>query len=221
MNIHEKIRTARMEKGWSMAELASRISAAEGGRPLAWQTIQQWESGNSAPKRTRLLFVEQVLGVPLADTPHSGVFDANVVNVVAGKRAYPVISAVQAGLLREISDPYSPGDGFDIEYGDDSWSEWTFALEIDGLSMLPEFRPGDRVLVDPKIAPRPGDFVVAKNTREEATFKKYRLRGQDARGNDVFELVPLNEDFPTIRSDEHQLVVIGVMVEHRKRYRRP
>jgi len=42
----------------------------------------------------------------------------------------------------------------------------------------------------------------------------------DARGNTVFELVPLNDDYATLRSDTDHLVVIGVMVEHRKRYRR-
>lgn len=85
--------------------------------------------------------------------------------------------------------------------------------------MLPEFRPGDRVVIDPSMAPNPGDFVVAKNGHEEATFKKYRPRGRNADGVEVFELVPLNDDYPTLRSDVENLRVIGVMVEHRKRYR--
>lgn len=87
--------------------------------------------------------------------------------------------------------------------------------------MLPEFRSGDRVLIDPEVSPRPGDFVAAKNSHEEATFKKYRVRGVDDRGNQIFELVPLNEDFETLYSDQQRLAVIGVMVEHRKKYRRP
>lgn len=148
-------------------------------------------------------------------------FDKNVSFVFLGKRAFPVISYIQAGLVKEITDPYALGDGVDIEYGDTWLSEWAFALEIEGNSMLPEFRPGDRILVDPMISPRPGDYVVAKNRKEEATFKKYRVRGVDAQGHDIFELQPLNEDFETMRSDEHSLTVVGVMVEHRKRYRRP
>lgn len=148
-------------------------------------------------------------------------FDQNVIPVPAGKRAIPVISAVQAGRLTEINDPYPPGAGYAIEYADDDLSRWAFALEIDGDSMLPDFRPGDRVIVDPEIAPNPGDFVVAKNGREEATFKKYRPRGIGPDGNMVFELVPLNDDYPTMRSDVEHLKVIGVMVEHRKKYRRP
>ena len=85
--------------------------------------------------------------------------------------------------------------------------------------MKPEFNEGDRIIVDPNVAPHPGDFVVAKNHNEEATFKKYRQRGIDENGNDIFELIPLNEDYPTLRSDLVPLKIIGTMVEHR-RYRK-
>ena len=86
--------------------------------------------------------------------------------------------------------------------------------------MLPDFRPGDRVLIDPDVQPRPGDFVAARNTKQEATFKKYRVRGINESGQEVFELVPLNDDYPTLRSDEHHLCVIGTMIEHRRKFRR-
>lgn len=85
--------------------------------------------------------------------------------------------------------------------------------------MLPDFRPGDRIIVDPTVAPMPGDFVVAKNGEEEATFKKYRPRGIDENGNDVFELIPLNDDYAPMRSDKQPISIIGTMIEHR-RYRR-
>lgn len=147
-------------------------------------------------------------------------FDANAKPAPLGMRPYPVISSIQAGALKEISAPYSPGDGFDVEYGDDDASPWSFFLEIEGDSMLPDFRPGDRVLIDPEVTPRPGDFVAARNTKQEATFKKYRVRGLDASGNEVFELVPLNDDYPTLRSDEQHLCVIGTMIEHRRKFRR-
>lgn len=147
-------------------------------------------------------------------------FDNNVRVIPAGVRSYPVISFIQAGLLKELSDPYSPGDGFDVEYGDDDASPWAVFLEIEGDSMLPDFKPGDRVRIDPEVSPRPGDFVAARNTKQEATFKKYRVRGMSSNGNEVFELVPLNNDYPVLRSDEHHLTVIGTMTEHRRRFRR-
>lgn len=148
-------------------------------------------------------------------------FDANVSTAQVGLRPIPVISAVQAGRLKEISDPYAPGAGSAVEYTDDhDLSRWAVALDISGESMLPDFREGDRIIVDPEIAPNPGDFVVARNGSEEATFKKYRPRGINANGDMVFELVPLNPDYPTMRSDVEPLTIIGVMVEHRKKFRR-
>ncbi len=85
--------------------------------------------------------------------------------------------------------------------------------------MEPDFKEGDTVVIDPNIKPRPGSFVAAKNGREEATFKKYRPRSIDLLGNEVFELVPLNEDYPTMRSDEMPIEIIGTMVEHRRYFK--
>lgn len=66
MNIHTQIKQAREKKGWSMAQLALAISEEEHlKKPLAWQTIQQWEKGASAPKRKRLNAVERALGTRL------------------------------------------------------------------------------------------------------------------------------------------------------------
>lgn len=128
----------------------------------------------------------------------------------------PVISCVQAGDWTPVADDHPPGNGFDYLTTDLKLSDGAFALEITGDSMLPDFRPGDRVIIDPAVEPRPGDFVVAKLEAEpEATFKKYRLRAPG-----VVELAPLNDDYPTIIMDDaHPGRVIGVMVEHR-RYRR-
>lgn len=128
----------------------------------------------------------------------------------------PLISHVQAGLWTESVNSYEPGSGKDflpthIGLGPDA-----FALTIRGESMLPEFREDDIVIIDPGVFPGPGDFVVASNDQHEATFKKYRPRGVDANGETVIELVPLNDDFPILRSDRSPFRIIGTMIEHRR-----
>lgn len=194
-------------------------------------TIHRILTGESTDPRTKTLqpladyfrisvadMRDRDLAGPSGDKP---TFDENVRAALPGSRPIPVISAVQAGALRDMESPYEPGDGYAIEYTDDmGLSRWTFALDIEGVSMMPEFRPGDRVIVDPEVSPNPGDFVVARNGSNQATFKKYRPRGIDQQGNMIFELVPLNDDYPTLRSDTEHLVVIGVLMEHRKKYRR-
>ena len=140
----------------------------------------------------------------------------NVARAAMGAMRIPLISYVQAGAWTSAHDPYSPGDGADWLLTDLDLSTTAFALEIKGDSMQPEFKAGDRVIIDPAIAPMPGDFVVAKNGDDEATFKKYRPRGSNERGEVIFELVPLNEDYPSMRNDITPILIVGTMIEHRK-----
>jgi len=134
-------------------------------------------------------------------------------------RRIPVLSKIPAGGAKQIVDAYLMGAGMEDIATDLELSTYSFALIIEGDSMEPEFKTGDKVIIDPQILPRPGDYVVAKCNGDEGTFKKFRPRGQ-INGVEVFELVPLNEDYPTIRSDSIECSVIGTMVEHRKYYRR-
>lgn len=147
------------------------------------------------------------------------VANANVAAAQIGARRIPLIDYVQAGVWTAVADTFQPGDAEDWLLTDLDLSGQAFALQIKGDSMRPDFIPGDRVIIDPDVQPQAGDFVVAKNGDEEATFKKYRARGTDDAGSTIFELVPLNPDFETLRSDERPIRIVGVMVEHRK-YRR-
>lgn len=149
----------------------------------------------------------------------------NVTVVAPGVRRVPLLSYVQAGSMEACCVDLSEAYG---EYltTDMALSDHSFALEIKGDSMVPPpgsneeaFYEGDRIIVDCQVTPLPGDFVVARNGEHEATFKKYRPRGLDKQGREVFELVPLNPDYPTMRSDRQPIHIIGVMVEHR-RYRK-
>lgn len=202
-----QVLSEKYRKGKNFGEKAARVIEEAAGLPMM-----------SLDKIDLAEFAEAVKLEMISGNKRQ--FDKNIVPAAIGKRAIPVISAIQAGTVKEITEPYEIGDGYATLYTDDSYSKWAFGLEIEGDSMLPEFRPGDLVIVEPEWEPRPGEFVVAKNGKDEATFKKYRERGIDANGNIVFELVPLNDDYPTLRSDITPLVVIGVMAEHRRKTRR-
>ena len=186
------------------------------------QTVNNWEARGISKKG--LLQIQATLGISAQwiETGQGRKFvqdKSNISSAQIGTTQIPLISYVHAGLWVGAVDPFQPNDAHDWLVTDLELSEGAFALEIKGDSMQPDFKPGDRVIIDPGISPQPGDFVVAKNGNEEATFKKYRPRGMDASGNVVFELVPLNEDYPTMRSDVVHIRIVGTMVEHRK-YRR-
>lgn len=141
-----------------------------------------------------------------------------IAHAVIGDKKIPLIGYADAGEFTEIVDLYQPGDGEEWLFTDGCFSAHTFALEIRGNSMAPEFSPGDRVIIDPDIPPGPGDYVVAKNGGGQ-TFKRYKSRGIDKEGKPMFDLEPLNDDFETIRSTDYNIEIIGTMIEHRK-YRR-
>lgn len=140
----------------------------------------------------------------------------NVVPSDIGTSRIPLLTSIQAGAWKEIESQFQPSDAETWLITDCTISSHAFALRIVGNSMEPKFTAGDVVIIDPAVAPSPGDFVVARNGKQEATFKKYRPRGIDAQGNTVFELVPLNDDYPTMRSDQEHISILGVMMEHRQ-----
>lgn len=183
------------------------------------QTIHNWESRGVS--KQGMLLAQRIVGcsaswLETGNGPMSLSESPNVTPVELEAHRIPMISYVQAGVWTGTYDRYAPGDADEWLLTDLELSDGSFALEIKGDSMLPEFKPGDRVIVDPVIAPQPGDYVVAKNGEEEATFKKYRPRGMNERGDVVFELVPLNDDYPSMRSDLAPIRIVGTMVEHRK-----
>lgn len=229
MSIGNRVKQARKAAKMTQIELAAKSG-------LKQSTISDLEVGKSQGT-TNIASLAAALGVSAlwletgkggmhagaqeAPTETTVPFDENVRPAPIGARPIPVISSIQAGALRDMETPYPLGSGYAVEYtDDDKLSRWAFGLDVEGLSMMPTFQPGDRLIVDPELSPNPGDYVVARNGSDQATFKKYRPRGIDANGEMIFELVPLNEDYPTLRSDTEHLVVIGVVTEYKKKLRR-
>lgn len=211
--ISERLKIAMQAAGMSQAELARRCKV----KP---PSVNGWLNGKAKFLRgENLLAAAKALNVSqhwlATGQGEMTAIDTNVSSSTVGDRKIPLINYVQAGKLTEVTN-INDIDADNWILTDLELSRNAFALEIKGDSMLPAFNEGDRIIIDPDISPQPGDFVVAKNHKEEATFKKYRLKGIDSNGNNIFELIPLNEDYPTLRSDMVPLEIIGTMIEHRK-----
>lgn len=152
--------------------------------------------------------------------------DDNIEPVRQRMKKIPIVSEVQAGMMTDHGAPEvarTAIENGDFIYVDDETPDGSFAFRLRGDSMEPTFSQGDIIVIDPTLRPVPGDFVIAQRcdgTEVESTFKKYRARGVDREGREIFELVPLNADYPTLYSDREQCEIVGVMVEHRRRYRR-
>jgi len=192
---------------------------------ISSQAISQWEAGRTRPDSQRLASLARLFDVRLEwllDEKGPTTYEGSLpVAEVRHTTRVPVIDRVQAGDWTEVEDPFVLGAADEFLQTDLEASSRTFALVIEGRSMEPDFLPGDKVIIDPMVPPRPGDLVVAKRDNDqEATFKRYRLRSQDEQGRDVIELKPMNPDWPTLIIDRNNPGhIVGTMVEHR-RYRR-
>ncbi|WP_407084626.1 LexA family protein [Pluralibacter gergoviae] len=204
MSLADRVKQKRNELGLTQTEAAE----IAGIRQQSWQSI---EDGKTLKPRN-IVGIAKALRCDAAWLLNGGAFMS--INDVNSKRV-PLISYVQAGALAE-KNPIQAFDG-NLEYvlTDLDVSEFTFALRIEGDSMEPDFKAGDVVIIDPEIEPAPGEFVVAKNGGQQATFKKYRPTSIDMQGRQHFELIPLNDDYPVISSINQHLTIIGVMIEHR------
>lgn len=215
--IGERIKDARLRAGMTQAALGRRCGVSRAA-------IAQWENGTTQPSLAHLRRASDALGVWVSwlTGESEGESGSRDTALPPRGRTVPVIDYVQAGHWGAVTDPYPPGRGMELIVTEQMVGPASFALMVRGTSMEGEFREGDKVVVDPDVAPQPGDFVVAKlEGEEEATFKKYRPRGLDVRGEPIIDLVPLNEDWPVLRIDAGRPGrVVGTVVEHRRYYKR-
>ena len=215
-----KIKKLRTERKLTQQQVADALG-------ISRVAVSKWESGDTKDlKRDNLVGLTKLFNVSLEELLDAEPVKTNDdIQIIQGitlhrdRRGYPIISPVQAGMWREIVDTFPRGGADEYIMANNSYGKHTFALRITGNSMEPEFKEGDVVVIDPDVAPNAGDYVVARNHEEAATFKKYRPRGINEAGQEVFELVPLNEDYAPMRSDLQTILIIGTMVEH-TRYRR-
>lgn len=123
----------------------------------------------------------------------------------------PLISWVRAGDWAHVADLLQPGEAYEWVETGVTVQPHTFALRVEGDSMEPEFAPGTILVVEPEMDAHPGDYVIAKNGDDEATFKQLVRDGAD------LYLKPLNARYPIKPLGLSRIV--GVVREAVKRYR--
>ncbi len=93
------------------------------------------------------------------------------------KTTVPLIGLAQAGKGGFFDDAGFPvGGGWDEIDAPEAGGAHAYALEISGDSMLPVYREGDIVIVNPESPVRRGDRVVVKTTDGEVLAKELKRR---------------------------------------------
>lgn len=213
--LKDRLKEARKNAKKSQADVAEAIKITQ-------SAYSQLETGR-VDSSTHLPAIAKFLGVDAywlqtgVGSSSVGKQDSNFTNVVINESPLykiPILDFVQAGIFHESGyDGINPKGETYTTYRS-CRPDSVFSLEVSGLSMSPEFMPGDKLVIDSAKEPYPGCYVIAQNGSHEATFKKYRAIGYDDHGRETFELVPLNSDFPTMNSIQHEIRIIGVVVEH-------
>ncbi len=104
----------------------------------------------------------------------------------------PLIGFAQAGAGGFFDDAGFPaGHGWDLVEIPAGARDGTYALQVQGDSMLPLYRDGDRLIVDPTAAVRRGDRVVLRTASGEVMAKIL-----ERRTSRMIEVVSLNPDHP-------------------------
>ncbi len=206
MRVGERIRTLREQKKLTGVQLATRAGIDQ-------SYLSKLEQGKSGFSEEGLRKIARALGTTLA-----GLFGGpNVTPVQLDDRnRVRVLNYMQAGLPADVAAGLSDDEITAYVAVDRDDADDLFALLLLGNSMEPEFAEDDMVILKRSLAPQPGDHVVAVNGDGESVFRRYRVSGLDAEGRPSYALVPWNEDYPTLRSDELPLIIRGTMVEHRR-----
>lgn len=165
--------------------------------------IKKWLSGDAIPSTTRLSAVADIANVTPEWLLSGNVWaewsvgspppDEYVVNTTQGpdiQGRVPLISMVQAGNFCESIDLLQPGDAEEWIACPANHSDQSYALRVQGESMLPRFTEGEIIIVDPNVSPDAGKFVIAKRANDQkTTFKQLMKDDED------YYLKALNPDW--------------------------
>lgn len=165
MSIHEAIKGRREALGWSQTKLAEEVSSREGlPKPLAWQTVQQWENGVSAPTRKRLPFVASALGLTIEE-----------LTTLASGQEFPTAPAHRLSLPDvKLSSPF-------LEWGVIKMIELpkAFKAAAQDDSMAPRLKAGQIAEFEVGLELRPGDGVLVRDGEGSPCIRRCRrVRGE-------------------------------------------
>jgi SOS-response transcriptional repressor LexA len=209
--IGQRLLAARKAKGLTRKALAERTEDLKPSR------INNWERGTRIPGPLEIKQLARILEVSPAFL--MCLTEERDVSVNANYLYAPLKKSAFFGrdLEEQLDADIAPAPiAVNKSLSMRSHSE-VFAIQMTNDSMTPEIRPGDLLIINPGISPRPGDFI-AVNIREEeelviCLYKKLSYEKDDC------ELITLNENWPNIQiNGQISFEIIGKIVQIIRNY---
>lgn len=195
MSLADRLKAARRRAGLSQAEVARRANISQ-------PTYQGLETGKHK-STTKLMDIAHALGVRpeelTGDHP-----PADIATLVPGGgvalREVPVVGTAQLG-----PEGYWVEEEYPVGHGPEAVAWPTkdvnaYALRVEGDSMAPRIRHGERVIIEPNVEAIPGDEVLVR-TVEGRSMVKIFLYERDGR---VY-LESINREHPVLSFSREQI----------------
>lgn len=192
---------ARKVKGLTRKELAELTDDLKQSR------INNWERGIRTPGPREIKQLSEALEVDAAYLMCLS-DEANIPVISDSPVKIPLLDSAQISSSQCISDdyPYIPVNPLlSSHLGEDA-----FAFRMSDISMEPELKEDDILLINQEAKPNPGDLVLAHIQNEKIlVVRKFR---QVSLSGDEFLLLPLNENWASIRVDkDSEVAVLGIV----------
>lgn len=196
----------------------TQVDLARKMQGVSHAAISQWENDTTKPNAENLLDLSIIFNCefswllrgspkrdkPSAVTPYSPIDDIRL----------PIYDWHSLDKLKECDTTQLVKPTTEYIMTDFKMSKNAFGLKIKDDSMSPEFEIGDVIIIDPNVEPQAGEFVIAQYGLE-FIFRKYKLDNDNSGELKHFILIPLNDDYGKLHSENVKLNIIGTMVEHR------
>jgi len=194
-----------LDNGISQIEIARRCRISQG-------TVYRYLHLEQEPRLEIVMKFADGLQIPIEDILGQETRLPRAIIHGAPTQQIPVLTKVQAGAWRSRVVPPYPGVADD--YVDtDLRGAHLFALRVEGDSMLPEFQPGELIIIQPNIEPMQNMYVVVwdKEDGEAAILKQLK------RLKNSWYLHPLNPAYEDLPLGRHHKIV-GKVIRRQKDY---
>jgi len=204
-SLGDRIRLRRKTLQLTQKQLAQKVKVSH-------VAISQWEKEETLPRGENLLRLAEALGCAPAFLIDG---DGPVFSESAWGGLHQIPLLAQRDVVHWLNEAGSVRHEL-LMHNDMALSQQSFALRVEEQAMAPAIMKDDVVIIDPSLAPQPGDCVLALQ-QQIALLRTWRQRGREG-GITQFELAPVNINFPELHSARDNLKLLGTLVELR-RYR--